>query len=181
MGLENAESPEKPEKADIHVDLGFEFLALLNELATTYYGGNRTQALRRGIQRLESWHDDEVEQQWSEDEIKHHLSENRELLESLRMRLESIEEELEKSNQESSLPSASPDQVSEDVKDELYRELTDADRWLSADQLIARTNLELVDLSMALGELIDESLVESQREDQKVVYGVAGTTHNSAT
>lgn len=181
----NRESPPKttpespPANPDIHVDLGYELKSVLNELSEKYYGGNRTQTLRRAIKLLEIQQEEGEGGRRSDDEVKRLLNEMAEELETVASRLESVETELEKSNQDSSLPPHSKTDVSEEKKSKLFDELQGADKRLTVDELIARTMMELVDLSLALGELIDETLVETQETGGTRRYGIIGKEYDN--
>ena len=165
---------------DIHVDLGERYISMLNELAGEHYGRNRTQTLRRAIHYLDEQHEEGSDQRGLGDQIVQKLDEVLELVNMLVEEVKNVEEEVEKLHHEPVMEGHSSREASrEDIK-EVYRVLKDAQHCLSKNGLIERTNLDPVELGLALNTLIDESIVYEESAGGKAAdrYGVHGETYN---
>lgn len=171
---------ESPNSTDIHVDLGERYMSILNRVAEKYYGKNRTQALRRAIHFLEKRHNQDDKQRRLGDQIVKKLDEIIELVHTVIEKLETVEEGVEKLHRESVVEGRSNQQASEEAINEVYYELKIADRRLSVPGLIERTNLDPVELGLALNKLIDEEIVyeDSKGSTAEDRYGLHGVTYD---
>lgn len=171
---------DSSDSTDIHVDLGERYMSMLNELAKNHYGKNRTQTLRRAIHFLNERHEGGREQRHLDDQLVQKLDESIELVQALAEKFETVEEEIEKLHREPVVEGRSNRRASEEAIDEVYYELKTAERRLSKNGLIERTNLDLVDLGLALDTLIDEGIVYEDSQGGTAVdrYGIHGVTYN---
>lgn len=166
----NSSTPRKSEKTDIHVDLGSKHWRKLNTLAETHHGGNRTNALRRSIDRLEVWHEQEADAQRSNDAIKKETAELNEVAGVILEKVETLEQELAKHQEEGELPFDTGSEEEGQAAEEIYQVLAKSDQPLSIDGIVERTSLNIGVLGSGLEILIDKEMIQEASGGQTAQY-----------
>lgn len=178
--LSELEEEESVSNTHVHADLGAEHKGLLNVLANSHYGGNKTTCLRMALEVLKRWHLQDKEQRHWSDETRQELVEQTDLLQTVLQTLQELEGDIMDLRRDSPLPEGFDPGESNDATGEIYSSLKDADQPLSVDGLLERTDLSLSILGEGIESLLDIYVIEDCSEGGDTPrYKIRGATHGN--
>lgn len=179
MTSDEENEEEIVENPHVHAYLGEKHKRLLNQLANSHHGGNKTTCLRMALKIFEQWHQKDGEQkQWS-DQARQELAEQTEILQTLLEGQEELEDRISELQSESPLPQDIGLEVTNEAADNIYSILKNVDHPLSVDGLLERSNLSLTALGKGLETLLDNSIVEETAKDGDIPrYRIIGANYD---